>query len=79
VTSEELTWARSFLIGNHEIGLQRTSAQAMTMALMELYGLGWNDFQNYPDRLRQVSKEAVGRAAAKYFESSSLNVITVGV
>jgi zinc protease len=79
VTSEELNWARAFLIGNHEIGLQRTSAQAMTMALMELYGLGWNDFQNYPDRLRQVSKEAVDRAAAKYFESSSLNVITVGV
>jgi zinc protease len=79
ITTEELNWARSFLIGNHEIGLQRTSAQAMTMALMELYGLGWNDFQQYPDRLRQVSKEDVGNAAAKYFEASSLNVITVGV
>jgi len=55
LSSEELLWARSFLIGNHEIGLQRTSSQAMTMALMELYGLGWDDFQTYPDRLRAVT------------------------
>ena len=79
ITEPELNWARSFLIGNHEIGLQRTSAQAMTMALMELYGLGWDDFQKYPGRLQQVSSDDVGRAAAKYFEQSALNVITLGV
>jgi zinc protease len=79
LSSEELLWARSFLIGNHEIGLQRTSSQAMTMALMELYGLGWDDFQTYPDRLGSVTVGDASAAARKYFETSSLNVITVGV
>lgn len=79
LSDEELGWAKSFLIGNHEIGLQRTSAQAMTMALMELYGLGWNDFQSYPSRLQTVSRDDVAEAAARYFQRARLNVITVGV
>lgn len=79
LSDEELGWAKSFLIGNHEIGLQRTSSQAMTMALMELYGLGWNDFQSYPSRLQTVSRDDVSEAAARYFQRAALNVITVGV
>lgn len=79
VLAEELEWAKSYLLGSHDIGLQRTSSQAMTMALMHLYGLGWNDFMRYRERLRQVSLHDVAKVAEQYFKQPALNVITIGV
>lgn len=79
VAPEELERSRAFLLGSHEISLQRTSSQAMTMALMELYGLGWDDFQTYTHRMKLVTSEDVSKAAAEYFETSALNLVTVGV
>jgi zinc protease len=79
VDSEELERSRAFLLGSHEISLQRTSSQAMTMALMELYGLGWDDFQTYTHRMKRVTSEDVSKAAAEYFEKSGLNLVTVSV
>ena len=77
-TLEEIERAKSYILGSHEISLQRTSSQAMTMALMELYQLGWDDFLNYPNRLRQVSESELHAAAAHYFDPSRLKDVTVG-
>jgi len=77
-TLEEIERAKSYILGSHEISLQRTSSQAMTMALMELYQLGWDDFLNYPNRLRQVSEIELHAAAAHYFDPSRLKDVTVG-
>ncbi len=40
VSDDELSRAREYLIGTHEIGLQRTSARTSTIALNSSYGLG---------------------------------------
>src|SRR6185369_15981786 len=41
VTSDELERAKSYLIGSHQIAMQRRSAVANAIAYHEAYGLGW--------------------------------------
>ena len=76
-TDDEITRSKSYILGSHVIGLQRTSSQAMTMALMELYGLGWNDFEKYPETVRSVTKKEIVKAAADYFNPEDMNRVVV--
>jgi zinc protease len=66
VTPEELERAQKYLIGGYEIDLQRNSAQAADMAFNERYGLGWDEFKHYPNRIAAVTAEDVLRVARKY-------------
>jgi zinc protease len=75
VSDEELTRAKNHLVGSHKIGLQRTSSQAMTMALMELYGQGWDDFLKYPLQVQKVSKEGIQKLAQSLFASEPHQVL----
>ncbi len=78
VTDEELERSKNHILGSHEIGLQRTSSQAMTMALMELYGVGWDDFERYPSTIRQVTKQDVLRVAKRLFGGVKPVEVVVG-
>jgi zinc protease len=51
----ELQRAQRYLIGTHEIALQRASARASTMALSEAYGIGYADHARYADRIAAVT------------------------
>ena len=77
-TEDEITRSKAYILGSHVVGLQRTSSQAMTMALMELYGMGWNDFETYPDLIRGVTANEIKKIAAQYFEPSAMKRIVVG-
>lgn len=78
VDDHELERSKNHILGSHEISLQRTSSQAMTMALMELYGVGWNDFERYPDEVRKVTKEDVLRIAKRLFGQTKPCEVVVG-
>lgn len=67
VSVEELDRSVQHIVGSHEIGLQRTSSQAMTMGLMELYGIGWSDFERYPEAIKKVQRDDVLRIAKNLF------------
>jgi len=66
LTGEEVDRAKKYLIGNFEIGLQTNGAQANQMSLDELYGLGFDHYQRYPQEIEKVTKEDVNRVAKKY-------------
>jgi zinc protease len=66
LTQEEVDRAKNYLIGNFEIGLQTNGAQANQMSLDELYGLGFDHYQKYPQEIQKVTKEDVNRAAKGY-------------
>jgi zinc protease len=66
VTAEELARAQQFLIGSHEIALQRRAAVASAMAYHEAYGLGWQGWAGYAATIRAVRVEDVAAAAASY-------------
>lgn len=78
-TDEEMARAKSYILGSHEIGLQRTSSQAMTMALMALYGQGWDDFLKYPDRIRNVPVSQLKKVARQLFDPAPMKLVAVGI
>ena len=60
VTAEELERAKRYLVGAHDISLQRKSALASTLAFHEGYGLGWHAYRQYTDSIMKV--KVAGRA-----------------
>jgi zinc protease len=63
VESAELERAQRYLIGSHEIGLQRASSRAATMALNEAYGLGFDYHTSTAARIAAVTKKQVREVA----------------
>ncbi|HEU0029593.1 MAG TPA: pitrilysin family protein [Kofleriaceae bacterium] len=77
VTAGELERARSYLIGSHQIAMQRRAAVANAMAYHEAYGLGWESWAKYDDAIRAVRTEDVAAAAAAYLRPESMITATV--
>ena len=67
LTEEEVDRAKKVLVGHFEIGLQTNGAQANQMSLDELYGLGFDHYQKYPQEIQKVTRDDVNRVAKKYF------------
>ncbi|MBI4819791.1 MAG: insulinase family protein [Deltaproteobacteria bacterium] len=63
VDDVELERAKRYLIGAHEIGLQRTSARAATMAINECYGIGYDEFAKYAGAIESMTKKRVREVA----------------
>ncbi len=78
VTQDELDRARNYLIGNHEADMQRADSQAMSMGLMELYGLGYNDFSSYAQKLHEVKLADLQRVAKRLLEGQNRVTVRVG-
>jgi zinc protease len=72
ISEEELERAKNYLIGTYEVGIQTNSAQASAMAFNERYGLGYQEYMRYPQRIEEVTAEEVQQAAAKYLCSECL-------
>ena len=77
LTEEEVDRAKKYLIGNFEIGLQTNGAQANQMSLDELYGLGFDHYQKYPQEILKVTQEDVNRAAKQYFNLESYAIAII--
>ena len=77
-TQAELERAQNYIVGAHEMSLQRSDAQTSTMALMELYGYGFDDFLSYPERIRSVTTVAVRNIAERLFVEDRDVLVVVG-
>lgn len=77
VTAAELDSARSYLIGSHQIAMQRRAAVANAMAYHEAYGLGWQTWTGYDAAIRAVRPEDVAAAAAAYLRPDRMITATV--
>jgi zinc protease len=78
ITAEELARAQRYLIGTHAIELQRCGARAMSMALNELYGLGYDEHTRYATAIRGVTADAVLEGAQRYLQRDRLLEVVVG-
>lgn len=70
VSAEELERARRYLLGTHAIRLQDASARAASLALNELYGLGFADDATYEEQVMQVTAAELQRVAKAYVDFS---------
>jgi zinc protease len=77
ITPAELDRARSYLIGSHEIAMQRRAAVANAMAYHEAYGLGWQTWSKYADAIRAVTPADVAAAANRYLDPNRMITATV--
>ncbi len=73
-TDQEIADAKRYLIGNHDIGLQRNSARAMSVALDVLYGLGKERSFDYGDRIAAVTREQIEALVERYLRPEKIVV-----
>ena len=66
VGAEELEAAKRSIVGAYERRHQTNAAQAESLALMELYGIGYETVETYPGKILEVTTEDVQRVARKY-------------
>jgi zinc protease len=77
VPKTELERAKRYLVGAHEISLQRRAALASTLAFHDCYGLGWDEYRRYAPAILQVTAEDVQRVARKYLDPRRSILATV--
>ncbi|MEK7865102.1 MAG: pitrilysin family protein [Planctomycetota bacterium] len=68
IPEDELARAKNSLVGSRIGDLQRNQDQAQGMALDELYGLGYEHYWRYLDRVEAVGAEDVRRVARAYLD-----------
>ena len=78
VTPKELERAQRYLVGSHEIGLQKMGARAATLAFNEVYGMGYAEHARYGDRIMAITAEDVQRVAKKYLTLDRYTLSIVG-
>lgn len=78
VTDEELKRAKAEIVGNYELGLQEVSDRASDMALNELFGLGYDEYNRFSGKIESVTKEEILSAAKKYFVLNAYTIVIVG-
>jgi zinc protease len=76
-SDDELLRAQRFLVGNFAIEQQRSAARALHVALDARYGLGPDADRDYPDRIRQVSREDVLRVARRVIDLEAYTLAAV--
>ena len=77
ITDDELNRAKNYLVGSFEIGLQQNSSQASKIAFDELYGIGWDEYKKYPDKIYSVTKEDVLNVAKKFIDLDAYTLAIV--
>lgn len=77
VSNDELDRAKNYIIGNHEIDLQRNSAVAGTLAFNELFGYPMAEFRDFSKKIAQVSADQVHQVALKYLRPNAHTLVII--
>lgn len=77
VTEAEVERAQKYLVGSHQIAMQRRAAVANALAYHEAYGLGWRSWADYDAQIRAVTPAQVAAAAAAYLREDRELTATV--
>ncbi len=71
ISQAELERAQNYLIGGHDIGLQKNSAISSSIAFNEIYGLTYREIYDYAKRVKAVGTEDVRKLAEKLFQQKA--------
>jgi zinc protease len=78
VTEEELDIAKSYLTGSFVFRFQKNSQVAEFLIEAEVYGLGFDYLDRFPELIRAVTVEDVNRVARSYIDPQNLTTVIVG-
>jgi zinc protease len=78
IPEDEVERAQRYLIGNRAISLQRASNRAAYMAFDEAYGLGYDNYLAFAERISNVTSEDIQRVAQRYLnlETGVLSIVS---
>ncbi|HEY9232116.1 MAG TPA: pitrilysin family protein [Blastocatellia bacterium] len=78
VAREEVELAADYLTGSFVFHFQKSLQIADFLADAETYGLGFDYLERYPQLIRAVTVEEVGRVARTYLDPEHLTTVVVG-
>jgi zinc protease len=78
VTSEELQDAQDYLTGSFVFAFESSPQIARFLIHAEVYGLGFDYIEKYPEHIRAVTVDDISRAARMYLDSENYTLVVVG-
>jgi zinc protease len=78
VTAQELQDAKDYLTGSFVFAFESSPQIARFLVHAEVYGLGFDYVEKYPDYIRAVTVEEISRVARKYLDSENYTMVVVG-
>ncbi len=78
VPADELADNKSFLVGSLPVHLETNHGVSATILNMELYGLGLDYLQRYPEIIEEVSADQVQAAAQRYLDPEAHALAVAG-
>lgn len=78
VTDQELSEAKSFIVGSFPLRIDSSAKLANVLAQVEFYNLGLDYFTQYPKAIEKVTKDDVLRVAKQYLDPQHYALVVVG-
>jgi zinc protease len=78
VTDQELQDAKAYLTGSFVFAFESISQISRFLVHAEVYGLGFDFIEKYPEFIEAVTTEDISRAARMYLDSENYTLIVVG-
>ena len=78
VTAEELQDAKEYLTGSFVFAFESSPQIARFLIHAEVYGLGFDYVEKYPEYIRAVTVEDISRVAKKYLDYENYTLVVVG-
>ena len=78
VADQELQDAQDYLTGSFVFAFESSSQIARFLVHAEVYGLGFDYMDKYPDYIRAVTKAEIARVAKQYLDSENYTMVVVG-
>jgi len=78
VTAEELQDAKDYLTGSFVFAFESSPQIARFLVHAEVYGLGFDYIDKYPQYVRAVTVDDISRVARKYLDSENYTLVVVG-
>src|SRR5205085_8559403 len=68
LSADELERNKRQIVGGFEIDLQRAAARAANLAFNDRYGLGYQEYKEYPKRVLAVTREEIVEVARRILD-----------
>jgi zinc protease len=78
VTTQELQDAKDYLTGSFVFAFESSPQIARFLVHAEVYRLGFDYVEKYPEYIRAVTVEEISRVAKKYLDSENYTLVVVG-
>jgi zinc protease len=78
VTTEELQDAKDYLTGSFVFAFESSPQIARFLVHAQVYSLGFDYIEKYPEYIRAVTVEDISRVAKTYLDSENYTLVVVG-